>query len=534
MEQSQQRFWLAVTVGILLLGSCWYTEASEQLADHLASQPVRVDGGLISGDTTDSNIRVFKGIPFAAPPVGKLRWQPPQPVLAWKGVRKANTFSASCMQVREKPTDFHFAVSRPLNEDCLYLNVWTPARSPKDKLPVLLWIHDSALVVGEGTRPAADGEALSSKGVVVITINYRLGVFGFFAHPQLSAESPEHVSGNYGLLDMVSAIKWARRNATAFGGDPDRITVFGESAGARAASALSTSPLVKDDIHAVIAADTIYTGGLTLAEAENHGVKIAKDLRINSIEELRNMPADKLQSQVGPRKYAYQFVVDGKLLTLATVFSAEKTGAEANIPILTGVTSGFATAIVSPISAEAFVEQSRSICGAHSTDLLDMYPATGDTQATASQMSLSVDSVAWTHDKWASLHARNGRRAYLYLFTRDVPAPPTAKYNIYGDPLPAHLGAYHTGEIAYMFNSLEKLKTYAWQPRDYELAKVVSSYIVNFVTKGDPNGPGLPPWPAYDDNSKPVMELGDEVKLIPSPLAGPKKALWDECLANLG
>jgi para-nitrobenzyl esterase len=215
---------------------------------------VHVDGGMVSGISGATHgVHVFKGLPYAAPPTGDLRWRPPQPVVPWAGVRKADTFGASCMQAPLQRTSIFYDGPHPTSEDCLFLNVWTSAQSIDERRPVILWIHDGGLGFGEASRAMADGEILSKKGAVVVTINYRLGVFGMLAHPELSRESEQGVSGNYALLDMVAAIKWTRRNIAAFGGDPGRITLFGESVGSRAASALSTSPLVKGDIHGVIA-----------------------------------------------------------------------------------------------------------------------------------------------------------------------------------------------------------------------------------------------------------------------------------------
>jgi para-nitrobenzyl esterase len=493
---------------------------------------VRIESGWVVGvPGGDPAVYLFKGIPYAAPPVGELRWRAPQPVIPWKGVRKADTFGASCIQFRQDPTSIFYDDPHPISEDCLYLNVWSAARSPRDRRPVLLWIHDGGFLWGEGTRAVADGETLSKKGAVVVTINYRLGVFGFLAHSELSRESGHGVSGNYGLLDMIGAIQWTKRNIAAFGGDPERITILGESSGSRAVSALYASPLVKGDLHGAIAEDSLFAGfllGPKLADAEHTGAEFAKTVGASSIAELRQMSPERLFppsfAEVVAQGYFFGPVIDRWVLP-DDVLAIEERGAPQGIPVLTGSTADFATPLVGAISAAAFVEQVRKTYGERAEQFLRLYPATSDAEAAASQMSALSDQMAWMHNEWAALHARNGHRAYLYFFTHAPPIPPNARQNLTGGALPQRLGAYHTGEIGYTFDSLAKLNR-AWTPSDRKLADIMSSYWVNFAASGDPNGPGLPRWPAYADVPEPVMELGDEVRPIQPVLGKAKSDFW--------
>jgi para-nitrobenzyl esterase len=362
-----------------------------------------------------------------------------------------------------------------------------------------------------------------------VTINYRLGIFGTLAHPQLARESTKKVSGNYAFLDMVAAIKWTRRNILAFGGDPERITLYGESAGGRAVSALATSPLVRGAIHGVIAGDTIY--GLSwqsgkLTDAERAGVEFANAAGVASIGDLRHMRADELMLAASKYNYRqYEFVVDGWALS-GDVFAAQKSGAQHDIPILTGVTSDFATPILNPVSAHEFEGEVRKNYGELSERFLALYPNASDTEAYRSQLASATDSLAWIHSEWAAAHTRTGHPAYLYLFTHAVPPPPGAQTIFRSSALlPKQLGAYHTGEIAYAFDSLAK-RDWPWTSADHKLADIMSSYWVNFAAKGDPNGPGLPEWPAYGKPPASIMELGDEVRLIPSILDKDKMQFW--------
>jgi para-nitrobenzyl esterase len=532
--------WLTVLLLVAANGSA-VLSASD--AGALSRNVVSVDGGAVSGVASETpGVLVFKGLPYAAPPIGNLRWRAPQPVIPWQGVRTADTFGANCPQIAMRKNSLFYAGdqhSDKTSEDCLFLNVWTAAKSPKDRRPVLLWIHDGGYMYGDGSKPVYNGEALSKKGLVVVTINYRLSVLAALAHPELSQESEHKVSGNYGMLDMVAAIKWTRRNIAAFGGDPDRITIYGESVGARAVTALSVSPLVKGDIRGVIAGDTLfsslYAPIVRLPEAERLGVGFVKAVGAKSIRDLRNMPLDDLIASYVPYQTQQgkwiEFIVDDWALREDAV-AAEKSGTESKIPILTGTTANLVDSLFYPISMNKYLEVSRKSYGPMADRFLTLYPpGDSDAEATDADFSSMADKATFMHHQWAEAHSKNGNRTYVYYFTEPVPIPPGAELNFFNTPLPKKIGAYHTGEIAYAFDSLAKLNP-PWKPADYRLADIMSSYWVNFVSTGDPNGPGLPKWPAYGDVSEPVMELGNPVRAIPPVLTKEKLDFWTEQLSR--
>jgi para-nitrobenzyl esterase len=424
--------------------------------------------------------------------------------------------------------------TQPISEDCLYLNIWTSARSSRDRRPVLLWIHPSAGIFGNGTAPIYDGEVLARKGVIVVTINYRLGVLGFLAHPQLSEESPHGVSGNYGLLDMIAAINWVRRNISGFGGDPGRITLCGESHGAAAVSELTTSPLIRGDIYGAITGDGVdISSYANLAQEERLGVEFAKAAGAVSIEDLRKMSPKRLLTALSAfrahHSIALEPILDNWVLT-TDLFSAEKQGVQRNIPILTGSTAEFGGAF-SAVPAATFIEEAHTAYGNLATRFLRLYPATSDGEASTSEVASLSDSVAGAHNEWAALHTQRGGHAYPYFFTHAPPRPPNARQSPFGGALRERLGAYHTSEVPYMFDSLGKLD-FPWTAYDRRLADIMTSYWANFAAKGDPNGPGLPHWPKYAENGKPVMEFGDKVRAIPQVLERAKQEFWTTYFAQ--
>ena len=503
-------------------------------------QPVRVEGGMVIGVAEPmGGVQVFRGIPYAAPPVGDLRWRPPEPVQPWQGVRQAADFAPEAVQDETQDyntTSFAYPESQSVSEDCLYLNIWTAADSVRDRRPVMLWIHGGGFSWGGGGRGAYDGEALSRKGVVVVTINYRLNVFGFLAHPELSRESPRGVSGNYGLLDIIAAIKWTRRNIAAFGGDPDRITIFGESAGSIAVSALVASPLVKGDFKGAIAESILFMEARKLADAEVEGARFLGATGARSIGELRALSADRLfaayvKSDAGIKTMP---VVDNWVLD-GDVFSAEARGSQNNVPILTGSNSDEGSTVVGPVSAPLFIERSRQIYGAGLDRFLSLYPAVTDLEAAQSQLAGFRDRILWQHMNWAALHTRNHNRAYLYFFTHAPPLAPGSHFrNRDGGHLPGGIGARHEAEYCYAFDSLAHVKN-PWRPIDAHLADVMSSYWANFAAKGDPNGDGLPMWPVYGSSREDVMELGDRVAAVSPVLSDAKARFWaDEYDGNPG
>ncbi len=474
-------------------------------------EPIATSGGLVAGvPGVSAGVRVFKGIPFAAPPVGDLRWRPPQPPARWNGIRNANAFSDNCMQRQANGGAFppyggdRSATS--MSEDCLYLNVYTAAPSASAQQPVMVWIHGGAWTSGSG--PIYQGEDLAKKGVVYVSLNYRLGVFGFLAHPELSKESPQHASGNYALLDQIAALRWVQANIAAFGGDPSRVTVFGESAGSWSVHNLVGSPLAKGLFQRAIG----ESGGrfsitTTLAQAEKAGQRLAGAAGATSLAALRAVPAATLNQLPG-----FQIVsnVDGWVLpaTMLDIFSA---GRQNDVPVLIGSNADEGS-IFTPASttAASFRERTRRRFGALADAYLALYPFTTDAEARRAQAaSMRDETFGWEMRTWARLQARPGRsKVYLYYFSH-VPPLPNREW----------LGAQHGAEIPYALNwpNGAHSSVVPWTDLDRRLAEQVSQYWINFATTGDPNGPGLPAWPAFEQGRERALGIADALSVITVP-----------------
>jgi para-nitrobenzyl esterase len=460
---------------------------------------LKIDSGTIAGTTgTDPAVHVYKGIPYAAPPVGADRWRAPQPVAAWTGVRPAAEFAARCTQGGGGPPG---SAAPPTSEDCLYLNVWTSAESTRDQRPVMLWLYGGGFSGGAGSEPRYGGEGLAKKGPVVVTFNYRLGALGFFAHPDLAAESPHGVSGNYGMLDAIAALTWIQKNIAAFGGDPSNVTLFGESAGANMTAALVGSPEAKGLFRRAIGQSGAWMGLSmapmgTLARALETGSKALTDSGAKSIGELRAMPATDVFAKIR----GGNLVVDGYLIPedLSLTFTAGKQNA---VDLLVGSNQDEGTFFQRQGStAEQFTGRAKQRFGVLAESYLKIYPAADDAQAAQSQLASFRDEAAWHMRKFAALQAKRGDKAYVYYFTRVPPSPPDRPSR----------GATHVAEIPYMFDNLAAGQP--WTDVDEKLADTMSSYWANFARSGDPNGPGLPTWPAYRDAATGKAQvLGDSV-----------------------
>ncbi|HEX4133386.1 MAG TPA: carboxylesterase family protein [Bryobacteraceae bacterium] len=470
--------------------------------------PVKLDSGLVSGITgTNPDIRVFKGIPFAAPPVGNLRWRAPQAVAHWDGVRKGDEFGPICMQAAGRGG--RGGAAPKMSEDCLYLNVWTAAKTASERRPVLLWIHPGGYTSGSGSSPATDGEALAKKGVVVVTINYRLGVLGFFAHPELTKESDGRASGNYALMDQTAALEWVQKNIAGFGGDPKRVTVDGDSAGAASIGNLMGSPRTKGLFQRAIAESGAWIGlsvghTATLSEAEQAGLKTGENLGAPTLADLRAKPAaDVLKGGRGGGP-----IIDGYFLPedVGKVFAE---GRQNDVPVLLGSNKDEGTFFMQPTTAAKFIEQAHRRYGDQADAFLKLYPATSDEEANASQLAAFRDELGWVMRNWASLQTKTGKsKAYLYYFTHEPPAPAGASpRGGFGS------GATHGAEAAYVFENL--LPPRPWTDLDRQVADTLSSYWVNFATNGNPNGKGLPAWPVYSDKKNDRMVLGDKAEVGP-------------------
>ena len=475
----------------------------------LCAATVQLDSGMITGISgTNAEVQVYKGIPYAAAPVGDLRWREPQPVAHWDGVRKADQFGAMCMQAASRA-----ATTPPkMSEDCLFLNVWTAAASASDRRPVMVWIHPGGYQTGSGSTPGYDGEALAKKGVVLVTINYRLGVLGFFSHPELTKESEHHASGNYALMDQAAALGWVQKNIAAFGGDPQRVTVFGDSAGSSSIANLMGSPRAKGLFQRAVGESGAWMGlslttTRTLAEAEQSGVRIAESLNAQTLDELRAKPAEDLLKAGragGP-------VIDGWFLPedVGTIFAEHK---QIDVPLLAGSNQDEGTFFLQPTTAAKFVERSRMRYGDQADAFLKLYPAASDEEANASQLAAFRDELAFVMRVWARAQTKAGHsKAFLFYFTHQPPPPVGASARG-----AMGTGATHGSEAQYIFGNL--LPPRAWTDLDHQVSDMLSSYWVNFATNGDPNGKGLAKWPAFDDRkSDRPMVLGDQAEVGPTP-----------------
>jgi para-nitrobenzyl esterase len=497
-----------------------------------AAAQVKIAAGLVEGtSSSDGRIRIFKGIPFAAPPVGDLRWKEPRPAARWDGTRKAIEFGSRCLQGQI----FGDIVFTDKSEDCLSLNIWTPAKTATEKLPVMVWIHGGGFQAGAGAEPRHDGDAFARKGVVLVTFNYRLGVFGFLAHPELTKESGRNASGNYGLLDQIAALRWVQDNIAAFGGDSGNVTIFGESAGSFAVSALMSSPLARGLFHKAIGESGAFfprgAGPLaltSLSATEERGMKFAEGLGAPSMSALRALPGDAVLAAALKAQPWFAPNLDGYVLPEAVddVFAA---GKQTRVPLLAGwnadeMRSGVVFGKVKP-TAQGFAKEQRKRFGDQADALLKVYPASTDTEALESAAALASDLfIGYSTWKWLETHAKTGQApVYRYSFDRKIPVAPDAKIN--GVPATSgDIGARHAGEIEYVFGALDSLRNVPWEPSDRKLSDAMTTYWANFARTGDPNGAGLPKWPRYDQGGR-VMHLDETIRDTDDPLRPRYEAL---------
>jgi len=479
-------------------------------------EPISIEGGQITGTPTIQwtyGVRLFRGIPYAAPPVGNLRWRPPQPIIPWQGAKAADHFSPVCMQ---PATDTEGNGWReglvPMSEDCLYLNVWTPAQSATAKLPVMVFIHGGGNTRGAASENQYDGAYLAKKGVVFVSLNYRMNVFGFLAHPELTSESDHHSSGNYALLDQIAALRWIQRNIASFGGDPNMVMIFGHSAGASNVNSLMATPLAKGLFHRVLAeSGNNLSSRTSLAEAEKSGVKFSEALGASSIAALRQKSAEEIlkapRSQMGP-------VVDGWVLP-ESVYSIFAAGKQNDVPLIVGSvaddTPGPGATPTKAAEAQTYAQNTfHELAGKY----LKLYPAGTDAEAAKSAHAFRTNSALASAKAWATLQTQTGKsKAYWYYFTHISPMP---KGLMWGGRPAQDWGAYHGSELVYVFNAFP-LQDWDWRPMDRNLGDIVSSIWTNFVKTGSPNGSGLPEWPAFDPKSDILMNFGDTAKAEKAP-----------------
>jgi len=474
---------------------------------HAAAQTAKVAEGVLQG-TREDGLTVYRGIPFAAPPVGDLRWRPPQPAAAWNGVRPADKFAPQCVQAGDPST---------MSEDCLYLNVWSPAKSPSARVPVLVWIYGGGFNAGATSIPTYSGEVLARKGVVLVSISYRVGTLGFLAHPALSAESPDHVSGNYGLLDIVAGLQWVKKNIAAFGGDPNKVTIFGESAGGIAVSMLCASPLAKGLFEAAVSESGGSFGSTrpagqsgenmrSLAEAERNGVDFARTAGASSLAELRSLPPQKLVAAT--RGLAWP-IIDGWVIPTDeyTLYQQKRYN---DVPVLIGYNSDEGASFSRDRTAKEYVDGVRRRYAGFADDLLKAYPA-GESGVPKTARDLSRDSAfGWHTWIWGKLQSETGKsHVYYYYFDQH---PEYA-----GDSPQAGHGAPHGREVPYVFGHLNELHNEQPSAADHVISDAMVTYWTNFAKYGDPNGKGVPQWPAFSDQNPQLMYFAGTPHTGPVP-----------------
>ncbi len=474
---------LAVLCSVLSLIICTVVPALAQIST------AKVTGGVVEGVVKDG-IASFKGIPFAAPPVGDLRWRSPQPVIPWKGVRKADEFAPGPMQ----DTAFGAMLGGPqkISEDCLYLNVWTGAKKPGEKRPVMVWIYGGGFGIGMTSTPAYDGANLAKKGVVLVSVAYRLGPMGFLAHPELSRESGKG-SGAYGIQDQIAGLKWVKKNIARFGGDPSNVTIFGESAGGMSVGILVTSPMARGFFQRAISESggAMGTLGMTLKAAEEQGKAYLSKLGANDIKAARALSAETIQKDTQGMG-SFRPVADGETI-VENPYEMFEAGKFNDTPILVGTNSNegglFVTQIVTGTGFEKMV---RGSYGASAEDILKVYPHDMESDATRAAKDIMRESTfAWPTWAWAKMQSAKGKnKAFVYYFDHRTPASPD--------------GANHAAEIPYVFGNMGAMGG-GNGPEDKALSELISSYWINFAKKGDPNGPGLPVWPAFDGKEQATM-----------------------------
>ncbi len=478
---------------------------------------VKVKEGLVQG-TTEDGLTVFKGIPFAAPPVGNLRWKAPQPATKWEGVLETTKFAPAPIQNGNPPSG--------KSEDCLYLNVWTPAKFTNDHIPVLVWIYGGGFGAGSTSERNYSGENLAKKGVVLVSIAYRVGQLGFLAHPELSAENPNKVSGNYGLLDMIAGLQWIKDNIAEFGGDPKKVTIFGESAGGIAVSMLCASPLAKGLFHGAISQSggsfgpprpTTFPGEnqKRLADAERDGEEYAKSAGVSSIAELRKIAADKLPA--GRGLGMSWPIIDGYVIP-DDQYKLYEAGKFNDTPILVGYNSDEGASFSPPRTSDAYIEGVKLRYGKFADELIKAYPAGSGTPPKTARDLARDSAFGWHTWIWARLQSKMGKgQAYYYYFDQHPEYP--------ADSPQADRGSPHGQDVAYVFQHLSDSRGQSVSESDQVISEAMVTYWTNFAKYGHPNGNGVPEWPAFSDANSEVMYFAQTPHIGPVPSAESLKAL---------
>ncbi|WP_431733796.1 carboxylesterase/lipase family protein [Chondrinema litorale] len=525
---------ISYLIGVL----CLFSLSIMAQKNNKATQ-VKIKNGIIEGfEDKELGLLKYFGIPFAEPPVGDLRWKAPQPAKNWDSVLETKKFGPKPVQTNV----FGDMVSRSdgMSEDCLYLNVWSPIKKPAKPLPVLVYFYGGGFVAGDASEPRYDGASMAQKGMVTVTVNYRLHLFGFFAHPELSKEAPYKASGNYGLLDQSFALKWVQDNIAAFGGDPEKVTIAGESAGSISVSAQMASPLSRDLIAGAIgesgAAINPTLFPIPLEEAEKQGVEFAEKAGYKSLKELRALDTETIfEAYNKSGRFGFPTVIDGYFYpkSLPEIFNA---GEQAQVPLLLGWNSaeipGMAFMQGLPYTEENYIKKVKETYPDSYEKVLELYPHSSEKEIELSATALASDRfISYSTWKWFDLHRKNSDEpVYRYLYSKLRPplkdktlasglAGGTVKKEENTPEIPKAVGAPHACEIEYCMGNLHLIEEYDWSKDDYKVSRTMQQYFANFILTGDPNGKSLPKWPAAkaDDTTPPVMILDVESKSVDAP-----------------
>lgn len=509
-------------VGVALVS--WlaiFPAAAQETGSPMATRALPIDGGMVSGTTLPSGVTAYLGIPYAAPPVRDGRWRQPQPVIPWDGILQANKFAPQCTQPLRDAAANHYSGTEVTSEDCLYLNVWT--RPDLKKAPVIVYIHGGAFFIGAGSNGIYDGEAVSREGAVFVNLNYRVGPMGFLALPELSAESPRGTSGNYGFLDQIAALEWVKRNIPRFGGDPDNVTIVGQSAGSMSVLTLQASPLAKGLFHRAVGMSGAMIGGPvtmpSLSQAEQDGEKLKTVWKARNLEQLRTMPADRLVVPRVPNGPSTGPAVDGYVLPLPIpeMFARKE---QSDVPLVLGFTRDESFGGLSPVNSLVdYQEKAKARFGDQARRYLRLYPANTDAEAQVQARAADRDgTMAISMLAWATLQHENGRApVFSYEFSRPHSFAPNVTFS---DLTPANAGAYHTSEVPFWLGTLDTFNRYRqtrnWSGDDYAMSQVMVRALVGFALTGTPDTAALQ-WPRFTPKRPKLMEFGQKTSVAPWP-----------------
>lgn len=516
-------------IGLLFMAIPFFSNAQQSVNPNAFPVQITTANGIVEGEfDIKTNIQSFKGIPFAQPPVGNLRWKAPQPVTNWTGIKQTKKFGPRAVQSNIFG-DMGFR-SDGISEDCLYLNVWSPAKSSDEKLPVLVYFYGGGFAAGDGSEYRYDGENMAKKGIVTLTVNYRLGIFGFFSHPELTKESPNHASGNYGFLDQNAALKWVQANIAKFGGDPKRVTIAGESAGSISVSAQMASPLSKNIIAGAIGESgaSIFPtlAPIPLAEAEKIGLEFGQKIGAKSLKDLRAMSTLELyQKSSGTSMGVFKSTIDGYFMpkSIPEIFETKQ---QAMVPLLVGWNSEEMTYLAltmgKSLTNESYAAKIKELYGDKAEEVLKLYPAGTPEVTEQSATDLAGDRfIAYSTWKWFDLHRKNSsQNVYRYYFSKPRPemrdkdleaglAGGVIKKDKNAPKAPKPKGAVHSAEIEYAMGNLATNKDYDWTEDDYKVSETMMNYFANFIKSGNPNGEKLSVWPMAKDEKNPEIMIID-------------------------